>query len=480
MKSTPSGAPSGRGGDRAALAADQEAVLRMQRCKITVEDVSGTVFDYIFDQETIYIGSSEDNDLVIPDTSVSRQHAMIVRRGEDYLIRDLESTNGTFAGSLRVTEAYLRPGMVVRVGNVEFRFKPLSQRIEIVPSEHDRFGDIVGASVRMREIFAVLERIATTDATVLIEGETGTGKEVVARTLHKRSLRAQQPFVVVDCGAIPDNLLESELFGHEKGAFTGAVSSRSGLVEQANGGTLFLDEIGELGRELQPKLLRVLERREVKRVGSNRTVRVDVRFVAATNRGLREEVEADRFREDLYYRLNVVRLKLPALKERAEDIPVLARHYLSTRATEHRGAHANRIEGITREALDALMSHSWPGNVRELMNVVERASFFADGSFIDVGDLPEIVTGRRKRAPRLKPDDETARNTLDAGSLKNFHDAKEEWLRIFERDYIQKLLARNNWNISRAAREAGVDRKHLRNLLKKHALDVATLKRTMD
>jgi DNA-binding NtrC family response regulator len=452
-----------------------EGVLQLRRCKLTVDDAAGTVTDYIFDTETVSVGSDEGNDLVIPDASVSRAHALVVRRGEEYLVRDLDSANGTFVGAIRVAEAWLRPGVPLRFGNVEVQFQPLRQRIEIVPSQRDRLGEIVGASLKMRELFAVMERIQDTDATVLIEGETGTGKEIVARTLHRLSPRKDGPFVVVDCGAIPENLLESELFGHERGSFTGAVAPRVGLMEQADGGTLFLDEIGELTRDLQPKLLRVLEQREVKRVGSNKPLKVDVRFVAATNRDLKLEVEEGRFRQDLFYRLNVVRLPLPPLRERPEDVPLLVRAFLKNLGGG-RGDKRPRVEGITQEALSALMAYKWPGNVRELLNVVERAGFFAAGSFIDLADLPEPVVGPRKRTPRLKPEDETVRNTPLHADLKNYHEARDEYLSTFERDYLQQLLTKTGYNLTHAAREAGVDRKHLRFLLKKHGLDISSLK----
>jgi DNA-binding NtrC family response regulator len=469
-----------------------QGFLEWRRCKLSLEDATGRATDYIFDQDAIHIGADPGNDLVIPDASVSRLHATVLRRvpergeaevaGDDeasWVIQDRSSRNGTSVDGVRITEAYLKAGAVLRVGVVELRFHPLQQRIAVVPSDRERYGDIVGASLAMRQIFGVLERISGTDATVLIEGKTGTGKEIVARTIHKMSPRADKPFVVVDCGAIPENLIESELFGHEKGSFTGAVGKRQGLVEQANGGTLFLDEIGELGRELQPKLLRVLERREVKRIGSNVNNNVDVRFVAATNRELREEVDNKRFREDLYFRLNVIRLTLPPLSERPEDIPLLVRNFLRVAQSSTRDA-SQLIRGATRQALDALMTYGWPGNVRELLNVIERARLFARGGFIDVADLPEHITGLSRRSPRVR-DEETAQVQAQAGAgpLRNYHEARDEWVAVFERDYVRRLLVQHGFNISRAAKEAGVDRKHLRNLMKKHGLDVETLKRSM-
>ena len=469
-----------------------QGFLEWKRCKLSLEDADGRETDYIFDQDAIHIGADPGNDLVIPDASVSRFHATVLRRGPQdddarltdreetsWIIQDRKSRNGTSVDEVRITEAFLTPGAIVRVGAVQLGFHPLQQRIAVVPSDRERYGDIVGASVAMRQIFGILERISQTNATVLIEGRTGTGKEIVARTIHKMSARADKPFVVVDCGAIPENLIESELFGHEKGSFTGAVGKRQGLVEQAHGGTLFLDEIGELGRELQPKLLRVLERREVKRIGSNTNAPVDVRFIAATNRELQGEVAAGRFREDLYFRLNVIRLVLPPLSERPEDVPLLVRNFLHV-APPPASDKALAIRGATRQALDALMTYAWPGNVRELLNVIERARLFARGGFIDVSDLPDHITGLARRSPRLTDQETTsAQAQAGAGPLRNYHDAREEWLAVFERDYVRRLLVQHGFNISRAAKEAGVDRKHLRNLMKKHGLDVETLKRSM-
>jgi len=331
---------------------------------------------------------------------------------------------------------------------------------------------MIGKDARMRAIYAMVERIAPTDTTVVVTGETGTGKEVVARTLHDLSRRQRGPFIVFDCGAVPENLIESELFGHEKGAFTGATNARQGVFEMAQGGTVFLDELGELGLDLQPKLLRVLEQREVKRVGGVRPTKVDVRVVAATNRDLEAEVRAGRFREDLFYRLNVVRLELPPLRARPGDVPLLVRHFLSHGAFNELPGGGRRVRDVSRTALEHLCAHAWPGNVRELSNVIERAVSFAETDEIRAEDLPESISGLSNtplgldstnvelRLPSIAPPDVR-------GAFKG---AKDQWVQSFEREYIESLLRRNDGNISHAAREAEIDRKYFRKLMKKYAI----------
>src|SRR5262245_52758553 len=275
----------------------------------------------------------------------------------------MKSTNGTFLDGAEIKEAYIRAGAVIGAGASEFKFTPFEERIEILPSEKEQLGEMVGRSAPMREIFGLIERIAPTDATVLIEGETGTGKDMIARTIHELSKRKDAPFIVVDCGAVAGTLIESELFGHEKGSFTGAVAARQGAFELASGGTVFLDELGELSLDLQPKLLRVLEQRELRRVGGSKILKVDLRVVAATRKDLRSEVEKGKFREDLYFRLNVVPITAPPLRERREDIPPLIEHFLAKLAAP--GQAAPHLGDSTRAAL---MGHDWPGNVRELRN----------------------------------------------------------------------------------------------------------------
>ena len=299
----------------------------------------------------------------------------------------------------------------------------------------------------MRAVFAVLERAAPTGATILLEGETGTGKEAAAESIHRESPRREEPFVVVDCGAIPPTLLESELFGHERGAFTGAEAQRTGAFEAAHRGTIFLDEIGELSPDLQPKLLRALERREVKRVGANQYAPADVRVIAATNRDLRAEVDARRFRPDLYYRLAVVQIRMPTLRERRDDLPVLVASLLADCSPATRDLFS--APGF----VDQLSRHSWPGNIRELRNFLERCAALGPG--LVPGLFPDPVV-------------EQPGDTVDAS--RPLREAREAWTRRCERQYLEDLLRRHADNITSAARAADIDRAHLYRLLWKHGL----------
>ncbi len=446
-------------------------VTRLRKCTLLHAHENGSSTEYVFDQPTIRIGAMSDNDVVLQDDSASRSHAEITLCGDHYRIRDLGSTNGTFVNGVRVIEAYLKPGCMLSFGRSVLNFQSLDERVEVALSERESFGEIVGKSPRMREIFAILEKTAATDVTVVIEGETGTGKEVVARGLHSSSRRARQPFVVVDCGAVPEALIESELFGHEKGSFTGAVAGRRGLFRVADGGTIFLDEIGELTIELQPKLLRALEQGEIRPVGANHTERVDVRVLAATHRNLEEMVLRGEFREDLFYRLSVVRLRVPPLRERREDIPLLARHFLRTMPFNRDPAGATKVKGVGREALDLLLTYHWPGNVRELANVIERACSFAEQETIQTEDLPAHLVDTPPPLPRATEEAPTLPGKLDLAVRATFKNAKEGWVSTFERDYILTLLRRNQGNISHAAKEAEIDRKYFRKLMKKHEIE---------
>jgi DNA-binding NtrC family response regulator len=339
--------------------------------------------EVLLQKPVVTIGTLGDSDLALTDPTVSRNHAVVEEKADGYLLRDLGSTNGTFLDGVKVREAYLSAGSVIRLGQTEIAFSPVEERIENLRSSSDRFGELVGASAAMREVFGVLERVAPTDVSVLILGETGTGKELAARALHSHSRRSERPFVVFDCGAVAPNLIESELFGHEKGAFTDAVKSRQGAFELAQDGTIFLDEIGELTPSLQPKLLRALDQREIKRVGAEQPLGINVRVIAATNKNLEKEVQAGRFREDLYYRLSVVSVFMPPLRKRKEDIEKISEHLLPGISGEMR----KKLTGLSPEAAEALRIYPWPGNVRELKNVLERAAALSDGERIEVRDL---------------------------------------------------------------------------------------------
>jgi transcriptional regulator with GAF, ATPase, and Fis domain len=400
--------------------------------------------------EKLRVGKAQDNDLVLADDTVSRHHCELTRANDGVHVRDLGSTNGTRVQGARVSEAIVQPGTVLKVGEVELALRPAARNVEVMPSDKTWFGAAIGRSLAMRSIFGVLERLARTDATVLLEGETGTGKDVLARAIWTESERAQGPFVVVDCGAVSYSLLESELFGHERGAFTGAVAARHGAFEQAEGGTVFLDEIGELPVDVQPKLLRVLETKEFRRVGGNRTLKANVRVVAATKRNLQREVQAGKFREDLYFRLAVVPITVPPLRGRREDIPLLAQHIL-------KGSGSGLT--LSDEAIQGLSAHDWPGNVRELRNVLERAVYLARATGQTEVNLLSLPTSAAAEGDVFQ---------FEPG--KSYRETRAKFDADFERRYVKWLLGRHTGNVSAAAREARMDRKHLHDMAKKHGL----------
>ena len=375
---------SGRGSDRTEiLVIRNRGPFIFRKVRLTIVKGPDKGKETMLQKPLVLIGSLVENDLVLTDPTVSRRHAAVEEKADGYVIRDLDSTNGTLLDGVRVREAYLTPGSVIGLGQTEISFSPVEERIEIPRSDRHRFGELIGSSSSMQEVYGILERVAPTDVTVLLDGETGTGKELAARAIHSNSRRSTGPFVVVDCGAVAPNLIESELFGHEKGAFTDAVKSRQGAFELADGGTIFLDEIGELSLDLQPKLLRALDRREIKRVGADRPVTVNVRVISATNKDLEREVKEGRFREDLYYRLSVVRIYMPPLRKREEDIETIALYLLKGISSEI----GKKITGLSPEASSALTAYSWPGNVRELKNVLGRAAALCDGKRIEAKDL---------------------------------------------------------------------------------------------
>jgi len=462
---------------------DHGPTLHLRRCMLQMADDPSQ--EWTFDKEEIRIGSMDDNDIVLADDTVSRYHCRIVQDDTSYVLMDNASTNGTFINKVRVREGFLKPGCTLSVGQSQLKFNAREEEVQILPSRADRCGELIGGNAKMRELYSIIEKIAPTATTVIIDGETGTGKEVVAQSIHSLSPRSRNELVVFDCGAVPPNLIESELFGHEKGSFTGAMMSREGLFEQADGGTLFLDELGELPLDLQPKLLRALESREVRKVGATKAQKVDVRIIAATNRNLEDEVRAGRFRQDLFYRLSVVRLHLPALRDRADDIPVLVRHFLDHGPYNRLPNGAPRVREVARDALAALQHYPWPGNVRELLNVIERAVSFCAHGVIEAADLPDYI--RSAKAPPREPPKRSAivapaaslaaqppptpEELLGAGVT--FKDAKERWVATFERDYILQTLRRNTGNISHAARHADIDRKYFRKLMKKYDIEAA-------
>jgi DNA-binding NtrC family response regulator len=445
---------------RGAGEADQ---LLVQEASLTVVAGPDKGSELPIAERTIVVGTSLDCDLVLTDGAVSRRHFEVRATPEGFFVRDLASTNGTFLGKLRLGEAHVSEATLLRVGRSEIKLVIGSKQERLELSRHERFGSMLGKSPVMRRCFALLEAAAACDATVLIEGESGTGKEIAAETVHQLSERARGPFVVVDCGAIASNLIESELFGHEKGAFTGATAAHSGAFEQADGGTLFLDEIGELEISMQPKLLRFLEKREVRRVGGTAVRKVDVRIIAATNRRLESMAKQGSFREDLFYRLAVICVALPPLRQRREDVPVLALE-LARRIRPG----LDPVTWLDERAREVLSSYAWPGNVRELRNVIER-----------LAALPEFHPELLLKPPVSNLGGEgvaegsmgAVRSDALAGlDTLSYHDAKERILDAFERRYVAAVLAREEGVVARAAEQAGVPRQTFFRLIAKHDL----------
>ncbi len=396
----------------------------------------------------LVIGTHPSADLVLADRTVSRFHCSIDVVAGVALVRDLGSRNGTQVDGVPVLHAPLRDEARLTVGNTELHFDLGRESITIEASRRESFGGMVGRSPAIRAVFAQLERAAASDITVLLEGETGTGKEVAAEALHRESSRAEGPFVVVDCGAIAPELIESELFGHERGAFTGADRTRIGAFEAAAGGTLFLDEIGELESDLQPKLLRAVESRTFRRVGSTTSIPVDVRVVAATCRDLRAEVNAGRFRPDLYYRLAVLPVRIPSLRERLGDLPLLVDRLLDAIGADAGAAARLR----TATFLNRLARHGWPGNVRELRNHLERCLVLSESE------------------PFASSSVTATSDPLGVDPARSLKVSREAWTQAFERRYLEALLTAHGGNVRAAAVAADVDRTYLYRLLWRHGL----------
>jgi len=432
------------------------SAVAVPRLRVSVEREGGKATDRVveLEGERIRVGSHQSNELVLFDRSVSRFHCMLSLSRNNWSLTDTDSLNGTVLSGVRIRDAILPSGECqILIGDSVLRVTQLTPgRVEPVPAV-SRFGELRGRTLVMRQVFSVLERIAPTDVTVLIQGESGTGKELVAHELLRRSARAKGPFIIVDCSAISPTLIESELFGHIKGAFTGADRTRTGAFEAANGGTIFLDEVGEMPIDMQPKLLRALENREVRRAGENETRKIDVRVLAATNRNLEREVNRGRFREDLYFRLSVVAVRLPPLRERPEDIPDLVHGFL-----ERMGASEDE-KLFTPQVYQSLARLDWPGNVRELRNYIERT--------IVLGNAAEASKAMGSRAP--EPGAEASK--VPARAIDSaFKVAKEQLISQFERTYLEQLMAWAGGNVSRASRKAKLDRMYLHRLLSRYEI----------
>jgi transcriptional regulator with PAS, ATPase and Fis domain len=433
--------PEQRGPSTVAFKTEEPAAYRTAR--IVVTEPSGQVRSLVLSALHVRIGTGTSNDVVIGDAHASRFHCEIRKTADGYLLRDVGSTNGTRVGDVIVREGLLQSGATMVIGATRIQFIADDGKLEeVVTSPRHSFGSLVGRSVRMREVFGLLERIAPTDLTLLVGGETGSGKDVLARAIHQASPRAKGPFVVFDCAAVAPNLIESELFGHVRGAFTGANENREGAFERAHGGTLFLDEIGELSLDLQPKLLRALEQREVRAVGGQKEIPVDVRIIAATHRNLEQAVHDGKLRQDLFFRLSVVSLNVPPLRQRKEDLPVLVEAILLSL-----GKHV----GVAQETMAVLERYEWPGNVRELKNVIESAAALCDGEQLEPRHL--MFFKPRTREP-----------TLSAVSLAG------KTLESIERAAIAQTLEHCGGNKTRAAKALGISPSTLYEKVKKYSI----------
>jgi transcriptional regulator with GAF, ATPase, and Fis domain len=399
--------------------------------------------------QPIRIGTAPENDIVLSDDTVSRRHAELEPTPMGMRVRDAQSTNGILLGGVRIRDAFVPGDFQIALGETWLSVTWLKETVGRMQISTDRFGDVLGRSARMREMFADLDRIASAEVTLLVEGETGTGKDLIAEAVHDESSRSSGPFVVFDCGAVAPNVAESELFGHERGAFTGAHGTHIGLFEQAHGGTLFLDEIGELPLDLQPKLLRALEKREVRRVGGRNTLGVDVRIIAATNRNLREEIKRGNFRQDLYFRLAGAHIAVPPLRDRMDDLDMLVEHFLSL------GEPPRSVADVPPHVWEMFRAHRWPGNVRELRNAVQRLTITPDRP-LPLADLrePSEPGARWVVGERVVPLRVARRQAGDD----------------FERTYLDQVLERAEGNVTRAAALAEVSRQMMQKLMRKHGL----------
>jgi transcriptional regulator with AAA-type ATPase domain len=421
--------------------------VNVRRCRLEV--VAGADAGKIIElaQPSIMIGRT-GADLTVNDPKVSGLHCELRLQADGYRLRDLGSTNGTHVKGVRIVDGFIPPGATIQIGKSAVVFDPLDDSVSVPLWHESRLHTLIGGSASMRHLFDLINRFAQSDATVLIQGETGAGKEGVADAIHQCSPRRDGPFVVLDCSAIPEQLFEDQIFGHEQGAFTGAGRATIGVFEAAHGGTLFLDEIGELPLDVQSKLLRAVETRKVRRIGSTKVIASDVRIIAATNRDLATEVNRGTFRSDLFYRLSVAKLAVPALRERREDIPLLIEHFLRQLVATHGDPR------LPEDFATRAQRHAWPGNVRELRNAVERAVL-----------LPNHPTLGFEAPP--KKDSQFGEVDIDVP----FKVAKQKLVDEFDRKYLEALLEAHDNNISAAARAAGIERMSIYKMIRRLGLD---------
>ena len=451
------------------LIVDDEEIVRESCIKILSSERSYRLLSVASAEEALSVFEEEEIDLIITDLKLPDMDGIellkVVRERDPNIEVIMITGYGTVdtavqamkLGAYDYIEKPFRPDELLALAMRALEKKRLrEENLQLrrqLPVQYIR--NIIGQSKEMERVFELISSVAPTSSTVLITGESGTGKELVARAIHYNSPRRDGPFVVVDCGTLPDELIESELFGHRRGAFTGAVEDKKGLIEEADGGTLFLDEIGNLPLPLQTRLLRVLQEKEFRPLGGKRSKRIDVRFIAATNRDLKEMVREGSFREDLYYRLNIFPIRMPPLRERRDDIPLLAYHFLKRYSQEL----GKEVSGITAEAMKILIDYEWPGNVRELENTIQRAILITKGNTIRADDLGFIEPSRQVHIPRTFEELKTLKRELRERSVEEV-----------EREFVLEALRRNEWNVSRAARDVGMLRPNFHALMKKYSI----------
>ena len=413
--------------------------------------------DYPINKTIFSIGKNPSNDIVVTDEFISSYHCKLEFRGNSFFLKDLQSTNGTTLNGQRVLEAIVKDKSVIEIGKAKFNFLIKQENKKDLPKIHENyFHGMVSGDKRMKEIFGLIESLEHIPSPVFIHGETGSGKELVARAIHDTSDRKSKQFITVNCGAIAKELIESELFGHEKGSFTGAVAQREGLFEQAHEGTIFLDEIGELPLELQPKLLRVLESGEIRRVGGTTNRNIDVRVITATHRNLADEMKAGRFREDLFYRIYVLAINVPSLRDRKNDIPLLVDHFLKQ---EKKLFGYDSKKEVTSAAVEKLMVHSWPGNIRELKNVMNRAMALSRASH-EIGVEHIQFPASSMSASMASSSSMTVENPVS--------------LEEIEKNAIYKALEKNRWNKKLTATKLGIAKSTLHEKIKKYGITDAS------